>query len=158
MDPIVVELREKHLSTLVMWEGVVDACPARLWSLPDAPSPFWREAYHCIFWQHNYFNGPGCAPELRPFGRGVDPRLFTPVGAVVGRGDMRSFGRQTREHIQSVSETLSPDQLTVADEFEPGESTTTLHRTLYGLRHAQHHIGKLTQLLAFDEVVIDNWR
>ena len=158
MDATIMELRDQQLSTLAMWESVVDACPEGLWSFPDGPSPFWREAYHSVFWQYNYFGGSGCRLELRPFGKDIDPRLFAPVSGSADKDEMRSFGKQTREHIRSVSERLSPEELAVVDEFEPGERTTTLHRMLYGLRHAQHHVGKLTQQLASNGIAIDNWQ
>jgi hypothetical protein len=158
MDTMIAEIRDQHFSTLAMWEGVVDACSDIPWSLPDGCSPFWREAYHSVFWQRNCFSGAGCRLELRPFGQDIDPRLFTPIGVTVGKDEMRSFGRQTREHIETVSQRLSVAELAVVDEFEPGESTTALHRILYGLRHTQHHVGKLTQSLASAGVVVENWQ
>ena len=56
----------------------------------------------------------------------------------------------------SLDETISMSELAQPDQF--GQFRTVLHRLLYGLRHGQHHVGKLTGWLYSLGIDFDHWQ
>ena len=155
-DFYIEELKQQYLHTLAMYEKVLAHCPDNVWTREFGGIPFWREAYHCIFWMHNFAGGVHKQLEKMPFGLDIDPRLFTPPNATCTREQAQSFIVHTKTHFESVFETISMPELAQHDEF--GHFRTVLHRLLYGLRHGQHHIGKLTGWLYSIGIDFDHWQ
>ncbi|MCL5271304.1 MAG: DinB family protein [bacterium] len=149
MHIIVAELEKQYLAALRMWEQAVEICPEELWLMPPTTAPYWRQAYHCIFWLHNFLGGKDKAFDFRPFGVDVDPRLFNVAPKAIGQSDALEYGRQTRRWIGEVFEALPFEELTAASAFENGQFSTVIQRLLYGLGHARHHIGGLAAALRF---------
>ena len=157
---MITELQKQYHATLDMFELAVNNCPDALWGRVFGDnSPFWKEAYHCVFWLHNFLGGPTKRFELKPFGVDIDPRLFKPCSTACSKDEMQKFIASTRTHIDGVFETLTLQDLDLPDGFrDDGGFRSVAHRLLYGLRHGQHHAGKLTAYLFATGIDYDPWR
>jgi hypothetical protein len=52
---------------------------------------------------------------------------------------------------------LTLDQLNAADDYDETDFRTVTHRLMYGLRHVQHHVGKLTAYLNLEGIPLNHW-
>ena len=64
---------------------------------------------------------------------------------------------QTRAYVDEVFDVLTIDELNGPDDYDESTFRTVYHRLMYGLRHGQHHIGKLTAYLNLEGVQLDHW-
>ena len=158
METFIADLKRNYLDALESLEAVVDACPDELWDKPEGNGPFWREAYHGLFWMHNFLGGKAKTLVLHPFGKDIDPRLFAPLNAACGKAEFRQFAEQMRRDADAVVAELTLDELAEADGYEDGEFRTVGFRLLYGLRHVQQHVGKLAAILQANGIDCDGWR
>lgn len=51
---VVVALKGQYHASLAMLKDAVDQCPEDLWDRSDSAVPFWRVAYHALFFAHLY--------------------------------------------------------------------------------------------------------
>jgi hypothetical protein len=153
-DCIVDELHAQYLATLEMLEAAVRLCPENLWTAGE--KPFWREAFHGVFWTHNFAGGADKRFEEVPFGKDIDPRLFTPPNNTCSREEALTFIEQTREHVDAVFGTMRAADLEAADGY--GRFRNVLHRLLYSLRHTQHHVGMLHAALRAQGCEPGDWK
>jgi hypothetical protein len=158
MHPLVAELKEQYLYTLGMYERVLEACTEGVWDKPFADIPFWREAYHTIFWLHTFLGTEDKLFHPEPFGRDIDPRLTTPPNATCACSEALRYAAETKGYVEEVFDQLTLPLLTEENHAWCGEFRTVYHRLLYGLRHGQHHIGRLTAYLDLEGVKVDTWQ
>lgn len=161
-DPRLVteQLARQFDATLAMLETAIEKCPDALWADPANPPCFWHEAYHALFWCDNFVGGAKKPFEFRPVGVDIDPRLFSPPGPAPGREELIGLLATARGHIAERLAAMTDAELGKADRFgeESPEFSSVLHRHLYGLRHGQHHVGKLSQRLHAAGIGHDAWR
>lgn len=157
---MITELQKQYHATLDMFELAVTNCPEPFWNRVFGDNaPFWKEAYHCIFWFDNFLGGPAKRFERTPFGLDIDPRLFKPCSTTCSREEMLGCIRKVRTGIDEVFSKLTMEDLDRQDGFgDEGGFRSVAHRLLYGLRHGQHHTGKLTGYLFVNGVDYDPWR
>jgi hypothetical protein len=158
MEPLVAELRQQYLNTLAMLRSVLERCPDEVWNKEYAGVPFWREAYHAIFWTHTFLGPKGKAFHPHPFGKDIDPRLFTPPNNTCERAEALNYLAQTESSVDEVFGALTCTELDAADAYDETDFRSVYHRLLYGLRHAQHHVGKLTAYLNLEGIRLDHWK
>ena len=158
MEPFVAELKQQYHSTLAMLTSAVEGCPENLWGKAFAGVPFWREAYHALFWMHNFLGGPDKRFQFQPFGVDIDPRLFTPPNNTCERAEALGYAEQTAATIDQVFETLTLDVLGSSDSYDESDFRSVYHRLMYGLRHVQHHAGKLTAYLNLQGIQLHHWK
>ena len=156
---IVRELHEQYKAACEMFMLAIQNCPAPLWErvFGDA-SPFWKEAYHTVFYLRYLACSLTETPSRTPFGIDLDPRLVVKPKGLVSQEQMGSFLKQAREHIDNLFSTLTLDQLQGTDNIAPDRYRCVYHRLLYGMRHCQHHTGKLTGYLFSNGIDYDPWR
>jgi hypothetical protein len=119
--------------------------------------PFWREAYHALFWVHTYLGLQDKAFHPHPFGVDIDPRLFAPPNNTCARGEAIEYAARTGAYIDEVFGALTLDVLNERDRHMT-DFRAVCHRLLYGLRHGMHHIGKLTAYLNQEGIQLDHWK
>ncbi len=161
MDPLIAELQQQYHHTVEMVRVVLEACTDDAWSKPfpgEAFLTFWREAYHAIFWIHNFLGPKEKAFEMHPFGKDIDPRLFTPPNNTCSRAEALGYADRTDAYIDEVFGTMTLDDLRSADAYDESEFRSVYHRLMYGLRHGQHHIGRLAAYLDQEGIAADTWR
>jgi hypothetical protein len=158
MEPIVAELKHQHHGTLAMLTSTIESCPEDIWTKEYAGVPFWREAYHALFWMHNFLGGPETRFQFQPFGVDVDPRLFTPPNNTCGQAEGLEYAAQAVAYIDEVFEALTLDALNAEDHYDESDFRSVYHRLMYGLRHVQHHVGKLTAYLNLEGLQLHHWK
>jgi hypothetical protein len=158
MAPLIVELKHQYHSTLAMVQSLLEGCPDEIWNETFAGVPFWREAYHALFWIHNFV---GCSDkrfQFQPFGKDIDPRLFTVPNNRCERAEALQYAAQTRAYIDEAFDELTIDELNGTDHYDETNFRSVYHRLMYGLRHGQHHVGKLTAYLNLEGVQLNHWK
>ena len=158
MEPLVAELKRQHTSTLAMLTSVIEGCPEGVWGKDFAGVPFWREAYHALFWMHNFVGLKDKTFRFHPFGVDIDPRLFTPPNNICGPKEALEYAAQTGAYIDKVFAAMTLDELGGPDHYDETDFRSVYHRLMYGLRHVQHHVGKLTAYLNLKGIQLHHWK
>ena len=158
METLVAELKHQHASTLAMLTSVIEGCPEHLWDKEYAAVPFWREAYHALFWMHNFIGPKDKTFHFHPFGVDIDPRLFTPPNNTCEQAQALEYAEQTRAYIDEVFGAMTLEELCAPDQYDESDFRSVYHRLMYGLRHVQHHVGKLTAYLNLEGVQLHHWK
>jgi hypothetical protein len=159
MDKMISELHDQYKASVETFALAIQNCPDAFWErIFGDNSPFWKEAYHTVYYLRNLVCSPVEAPSRTPFGFEMDPRLITKAQGAISKDDMLSFVAQTRTHIDRMFSELTAHELSAADNYAPGRFRSVFHRLLYGLRHCQHHAGKLTGYLFCNGIDYDPWR
>ncbi|MCU0520427.1 MAG: DinB family protein [Anaerolineae bacterium] len=161
MGPLIAELQQQYHCTVEMLEAVLGACTDEVWakSFPgDVHLKFWREAYHTIFWIHNFLGPKEKIFEMEPFDKDIDPRLFTPPNYTCARAEVLEFALRTHTYVDEVFGSMTLDELCGPDAYGETEFRNVVHRLMYGLRHGQHHIGRLAAYLDQEGIQVDTWR
>lgn len=158
MESLVAELREQYHSTLIMLQSVLAGCPDKIWNMEFGRVTFWREAYHTLFWVHSFLGAQDKTFHPHPFGKDIDPRLFTPPNNTCERAEALQYAAQTRAYVDEVFDGLTLEELGQTDRYDESDFRSVYHRLMYGLRHGQHHVGKLTAYLNLEGVQLDHWK
>jgi len=158
MEPLVAELKHQHHSTLAMLTSVIEGCPDEIWHVEFAGVSFWREAYHALFWMHSFLGLKDKSFHPHPFGVDIDPRLFTPPNNTCGRAEALQYAAQTWAYIDEVFDAMTLDELGGPDHYDETDFRSVYHRLMYGLRHVQHHVGKLTAYLNLEGIQLNHWK
>lgn len=145
-------LKSQYFAALMMLEATVQKCPASLWDDEQDRNPFWRVAYHVLFYTHLY---------LQP--TEADFRLWEKA-----RGEAQYFGPIFFEgnRMPIIAEPYTPAEILEYLNFCRGEVTrlvpsldysapsgfgwiplNKLELQLYNIRHIQHHTGELYERL-----------
>jgi hypothetical protein len=61
MDELRRVLRSQYLAGLTMLRDVIARCPAELWTAETETNPFWRVAYHVLWYTHFYLHSSPAA-------------------------------------------------------------------------------------------------
>lgn len=161
MDPMVAELKHQYHTTLAMYQGVVGACTDAIWKKAFAGADFltfWREAYHALFWLHNFLGGKEKTFAMQPFGEDIDPRTFTPPNNTCERASALKYAAQTQARVDEVFDAMTLDELCGPDQYDESDFRNVYHRLMYGLLHAQYHIGRLAAYLDQEGIEGSYWQ
>jgi hypothetical protein len=158
VEPLVAELKHQYHSTLAMLQSTIEACPKELWSREYAGVPLWREAYHALFWMHSFLGLRDKRFAHQPFGVDIDPWVIRPAKDSCSRAEAVRYAAQTGAYIDEVFEAMTLDELDAADAYDETGFRSVYHRLMYGLRHVQHHVGKLTAYLNLEGVQLSHWK
>ena len=157
-DTVVDGLHSQYIAVTEMLALAIQHCPEDFWNREFGDeSPFWKEAYHMLHYFVKYAHGT-TGVVLTPFGQHLDPTLVNKPHISLSREDIQSYISQAREHIDHLFEVLTPEDLAAPDTYAPKRFTSVFHRLTYGLRHGQHHVGKLTGYLFCNGIDYDPWR
>ena len=139
-------------AALSMMEQTVSSCPEELWNVPGQANPFWRVAYHALFYVDLYmqpsedemtlwenardgyqFLGPTPWP---PHEQPQADQPYSPEEILAYIEHLRSF----------VARTLPTVELSAPSGFHwlPFDK---LELQIYSIRHLQQHVGDLSTIL-----------
>ena len=158
LEPLIAELKYQYHSTLAMVTSLLESCPDEIWDKDFAGVAFWREAYHTLFWVHNFLGRQDKRFQFHPFGKDIDPRLFTPPNNRCEREQALRYAAQTATYIDEVFAALTLAELNGPDGYDESNFRSVYHRLMYGLRHGQHHVGKLTAYLNLEGIQLNHWK
>jgi len=157
-DPVISGLSLQYRAVMEMLSFAVEHCPDAYWNRVFGDrSTFWKETYHMLHYFVKYAHGTeSCV--YTPFGESLDPSLLVPPSRALSKETILSYMEQAKEHLRRLFQELTPEQLAAPDTYAPQQFGTVINRLLYGLRHGQHHVGKLTGYLFSHGIDYDPWR
>lgn len=155
-------IKSQFFAALSMLEGAVAACPHALWTETGRGNPFWRVAYHTLFYVHLYLQPtqddftpwekhrtehemlgpPPWAPD-RPPAPGTP---YTPA-------EILEYAAVCRQQVDRVIPTLD---LTAPSGFH-WLPFNKLELQFYNIRHLQQHVGELSTILLLDSGIEVDW-
>ncbi|HZH99257.1 MAG TPA: DinB family protein [Fimbriimonadaceae bacterium] len=155
-------LKEQYHAGLRMLAECVEKCPEDLWHLGEHPRPFWRIAWHTLYFTHNYLdqtqhefnasveNWPGAIKSALGVGGekaaiDVEPYELPEGATAVSKPDMLVYLEYIDALVDQTVDGLDLDRQDTGYEWYPG--MTKLSHQLMNLRHLQGHVGQLSELL-----------
>jgi hypothetical protein len=155
-------LKEQYHAALAMLDECVEKCPDDLWLQGEHPRPFWRIAWHTVYFTHNYlvqteddFNASAAGWPTRirtALGVGetqkaiaVEPYELPEGVEPLSKADMREYIAYVDGLLDRTIDGLDLDRDDTGFSWYPNMSK--LSHELMNLRHIQGHVGQLSELL-----------
>jgi len=139
-------LKHQLHAVLEMLRGAIQKCPEELWTNTDYTNPYWRLAYHALFYTHQYMHAT--ESDFAPWERGrenvhhMDAPLETNESYT--KKDLLEYC-----HLIDAMVDETVDGLDLLDP-ESGFSWKKISRADHqfaSVRHSQHHAGQLLDRL-----------
>jgi hypothetical protein len=155
-------LSEQYHGGLAMLAECVEKCPDDLWAAGVHPRPFWRIAWHTLYFTHNYlvrtaddFNDSlPTWPEFVRTALGlkegqkaidVEPYELPESAVLLKQSEMLEYIAYIRGIVDSTIDRLDLERDDTGFPWYPNMSK--LSHVLMNLRHIQGHVGQLSELL-----------
>lgn len=154
--PLRASLKSQYHAGLEMLRLAIEACPDDLWTSPAHRNPFWRVAYHVLFYTHFYLESH--ADDFRPWER-HRPEIQYMDQAGPGDGAAGGPGAGGATHFEPYSKRDVLDYWETCDarvdaavdalDLTAPESgfywyaMSKLEHQMVNLRHLGHHTGQL---------------
>jgi len=149
VDALWKEITQRQLGAAIdMLENAITACPDDLWGDDTKHPPYWRLAFHTLFWLDLYLTGsidgfeppaPFGLEELDPAGA-APPRTYT-------REELLAYLRHCRAKCRATIAGLTRERVEEVSAFVWGEGASFAELLLYNLRHVQHGAAQLNLIL-----------
>jgi hypothetical protein len=144
-------LKAQYHAALSALRQTIDKCPEAMWNDPaDGPAPFWRVAYHALFFTHLYlqrdplaFTPWARAREEAQFLAGVPWDNYRPPKPCqpYTRSDILEYWGLCDGMIDAGVEALD---LSAAECGFPWYTMPKLEHQINSIRHLQHHAAALS--------------
>ena len=157
-------LKSQYHAALKTLRAVIEKCPDDLWNAPaDAAPPFWRVAYHSLFFAHFYMQQSQEA--FRPWAKhrdeanfisSVPPEPRRPPKPCVPytRADLLEYWYECDAMIDARVDALDLD---AAQCGFPWYKMSTLEHQIVNIRHIQHHAAALSNRLRMLAGISIDW-
>jgi hypothetical protein len=141
-------LKSQYHASLAMLREAIQACPPGLWASDQYVNPFWRVAYHALFYTHLYLQPSHTAfvpwehhrPEVNRLGANPDGASPAPYALV----EIAAYCQICEDMVDAAVDALD---LAAPESGFPWYRMSKLEHQLVNLRHLQHHVGQLTDRL-----------
>lgn len=151
-------LKSQYHAALLMLRETIELCPDDLWTAGEARRPFWRIAYHALFYTHFYLQPDEAAfqpwdkhrPECSVLEGG--PGEVPKDCAAYTRSELLEYWQLCDGAIDAGVDRLD---LTAPECGFPWYSMPKLEHQLLNLRHLQQHVGQLAERLNLAEIDTD---
>lgn len=150
----------QYRAALSMLSQSVDRCPDPLWTASEHPSPFWRIAYHALFFTHLYLQ-----PTVQHFQKWDQHQEEAELLGNLPWPPHRKAADvppYTKEQVQAYVDFCCAqvdEKMQIVDLDGPSGFDWLpfgkFELLLYALRHLQQHIGELDERLGVNGVQID---
>jgi hypothetical protein len=154
VDPKPV-IRSQYRAALGMLRQAIVACPDDLWTAPATTplNPFWRVAYHAVFYSHLYLQVREDA--FRPWvGHRAESHFLGPVPWPPHNAP-QPCEPYTKDEVISYLDQLVGEVEALVDALDLAAESgfdwlpfTKLELQLYNIRHVQQHAGELSERVA----------
>ncbi|MBL8977604.1 MAG: DinB family protein [Gemmatimonadetes bacterium] len=147
--PIKSALKNQYRASLTMLYEVIDGCPPELWADAAHRNPYWRVAYHTLYYAHLYLMQSETEfvpwehhrPGANRLGAPPDPsNPVTPYSVEELRGYCRYC-------IGIVDVAVDRLDLSSPESGYSWYQMPKLEHQLVNLRHVEHHTGQLAERL-----------
>jgi uncharacterized damage-inducible protein DinB len=135
-------------ATIETLEGVMIACPDRLWSDRKQQPEFWYLVFHTLFWLDYHLSQPieAYAPPP-PFGlEEMDPAGVIPERPYT-KTELAAFLEHGRRRCRARIAAMTEADARQPYELFNGTRIDIAELLLYNMRHVQHHSAQLNLIL-----------
>ncbi|HLJ93513.1 MAG TPA: DinB family protein [Gemmataceae bacterium] len=157
-------LKSQYRAALKMLHEVIEKCPDGMWNDPaDHAAPFWRVAYHTLFYTHFYLQQTQEA--FRPWARHCEEAEF--ISSVpwephrppktcepFTRNDLLEYCNECLAMIDVGVDTLD---LSAPQCGFPWYKMSVLEHQIVNIRHLQHHTAALASRLRREACIGIHW-
>lgn len=139
-------------AALSMMEQTVRICPEELWDVTEQATPFWRVAYHALFFVHFYLQPT--EHDFVPWEKGREgyqflgptpwpPHTQPPAEQAYSQEEILAYIEFCRSQVDQIVPTID---LNAPSGFHwlPFDK---MELQIYSIRHLQQHVGDLSTLL-----------
>ncbi len=145
--------RENYLALIQMIEQVITLCPDKLWAESTHQPQFWQEVYHTVYYLDFYF---GNNWRKKPERFDCKEDLGEEPESILTKTDLQSYLKEVKEKCLLFLKNLTTAELEGKNSYFWTGSTIS-HRLIYNIRHSQHHVGKLNQILSKNGFEVAKW-
>lgn len=155
-------LRSQYHATLLTLREVIEKCPDKMWDDPTDSAPFWRVAYHTLYFAHLYLQQD--QESFKPWARHRDeaqyissvPREGRPPKKCepFSRGELLEYCDECSGMIEAGVDALD---LSAPQCGFPWYKMSTLEHQIVSIRHIQHHAAALAGRLRRSAGIAIDW-
>lgn len=148
-------IRSQYGAALQMLANTIAACPEALWADDGSPNPFWRVAYHALFYAHLYLQPteadftPWSEHTAEAQALGPEAPALTPYT----QSEVLAYLEFCRAQVA----TQIPQLNLTAESGFYWLPFNKLELQLYNIRHVQQHAGELSGRLLNEAKVEIPW-
>jgi hypothetical protein len=136
-----------------MLEHSIKLCPEELWADKKLQPQFWQEVYHTLYYLDFYF---GTNWKKQPERFDVKENLGEVPETVLSKEDLLNYLEEMRNKCVDVLGNLTNEQIQGKNSYFWTGSTLS-HKLVYNIRHSQHHVGKINNILSTNGIEAAKW-
>lgn len=146
-------LKSQYHAALAMLRETIQRCPDNLWTAGQEPRPFWRIAYHALFYTHLYLQPNEAA--FQPWEKSREECQFLDRLPWHPHDMPKTFPPYSQQEILEywrlcdaiVDESVDRLDLASQECGFPWYSMPKLDHQIMNIRHVQQHTGQLSEIL-----------
>ena len=156
-------LKRQYHAALAMLRDTIESCPEDLWTDEHPTNPFWRMAYHALFYAHLYLEEreetfrpwSRHAPGADDFGPPLDERDGSRVPLrPYGKADVLSYWAEVDAMVDGAVDGFDLHRAESGFHWYP---VSKLEHQLVNIRHVQHHAAQLADRLRSHAGIGTRW-
>lgn len=144
-------IKSQYKASLAMLRGAIAKCDDALWASADYKHPFWRVAYHALFYTDLYLTSS--LDRFTPWSQHVDE--LEALGPMIHKGGKtpKDGPPYAKSDIEAYYALVVKKVDTATDAIEDMDAGSgffwlpfsKLELQFYNIRHVQHHAGQLIE-------------
>lgn len=154
-------LKGQYHGALAMLRQTIELCPPELWDGGDYPTPYWRVAYHTLYFADLYLRPTIDAFQPwqlhrdeyhdLPWPAGSGPRISDPYTPA----QLLDYWKQVDESVNAAVDRLDLDARESGIPWH--QAMPKLDHQLHNIRHIQHHAAILSARLRHERGIEIDW-
>ena len=153
-DSLFIDIcKQNYLALIKMVYQAIKLCPDELWSKETDKPQFWQEVYHTLYYLDFYLseNIKAHQPKFD-----FKENLAKKPTIVLSKKDVSTYLEEVKNKCQNFFNKLTAKEIEGKNSFGWTGSTVG-HRIIYNLRHSQHHMGKINEILKRNGIEASKW-
>ncbi len=145
--------KQNYLALLKMVQQAIKLCPDDLWSRETNQPQFWQEVYHTLFYLDFYLSSK---PKAHQSKFDFKENLAEKPSIILSKDDISTYLKDVETKTNEVFNSLTTSEIEGKNSFW-WTGPTLGHRLIYNLRHSQHHMGKINEILKSNGIEASKW-
>lgn len=147
-------LKIQYHAGLDMLKLAIEGCPEPLWTAGSDDRPFWRIAFHALFYTHWYLEVDHKDLVRWELDEDGMARLWEkpPSGKIYSKEQLLAYWQICKAKVDGAVDAM---HLSSSASGFPWYPISKMEHQLVNLRHLQHHVGQLTERLLEAGVEVD---
>lgn len=135
--------KQNYLALLKMVKQAIKLCPDDLWRRETDQPQFWQEVYHTLFYLDFYLSSK---PKEHKARFDFKENLAEKPPIILTKEEISFYLKEVETKTIEIFSNLTSAELEGKNSFW-WTGPTLAHRLIYNLRHSQHHMGKINEIL-----------